>query len=342
MAKAKEAAERRESKQKQYQIDVRSIVENHNPRDPLPAAVRQQTLNNKPYGLFTGDTSTIHFRGDPEPTVIKLDVWQLGTSDDATERSKYCELMERDPEFVAWATTFLTVGQVMAVEVRDNGKKGDGGNTYTLIDGCRRCLAILYNWCKLGGKGVPWVGTTLSPKLNQTGLLHRSIVANTRQNPNPMEGARAIQMAVNQGQDVAEVAATYGRSETWVRTMLKLLELPAPVQKQVAERTVAVSKALEQAASEKAKENGAPPPARKEEKPDRPFDVDELAHLLRLRRDLKKLLHLAQPRGTLAGRSLAALAGKINRSGKPLLAELERLLASDGHEAAMKADDESA
>lgn len=235
----KELKTRQVSKAQQYRIDLRQVTENHNPRNPIPAGTQRATAFDRPYGLFTGE-SVLH--GDMP---IKLDLWQLGVSSEPMERSKFCELMEMDEEFVAWAATFLTTGQLEAVELRDNGRKGDKENTYTLVFGARRCLAILYNWAKQGGRGTPWVNAVLAPKVNQTGLLHRSIIENMRQDPNPMETARAIQMAINQQQTEEEVAQTYGRSVSWVKNQLALLALPVDVQKKVEARTLKPTKALE-------------------------------------------------------------------------------------------------
>lgn len=219
--------ERKESQGKLYKVPVRAIVANHNPRNPLGPELQKRN-----FSLFTGESQ---------------DLWKLAVSDDPGDRVAFVQAMnDHEPDFVQWATTFLTVGQLEPVEVRDNGNKNGKGNTYTLIFGCRRCLAILYNWCVLGTPKEPVVEARLSPKLNENGLLHRSIIENIRKDPNPMEKARAIQMAINQGQEIQEVAKTYGVSDQTIRNQLKLLELPLDVQKKIEQGKLKPTKALQE------------------------------------------------------------------------------------------------
>ncbi len=226
MTKVKDAEGRKDCG-KRYKIDARSIVENHNPRNPLGTNVR------KDYTLFTGTDN---------------DLWSFATSDDGAHRALFTQILEElDPYFVAWAETIRQVGLVEPIEVRDNGAKDSRGNTYTLIFGCRRVLAILYIWCKTGGSGTPWVEAQLSPKINASGLLHRSIVENIRSDPSPVEKARALQMALNMGEEVADLARIYGCCEQTIRNTLKLLELPPDVLKKIELGQLKPSKALKQA-----------------------------------------------------------------------------------------------
>jgi ParB/RepB/Spo0J family partition protein len=199
-------AERKESQGKLYRIPLRQIVANHNPRNPLGLEVAKR------FDIFTGGEG---------------DLWKMATSDDPEQRAKFVRIInEFDPEFAQWAGTFLAVGQLEPVEVRDNGH-----DSYTLVFGCRRCLAILYNWCATGTPKEPVVEARLAPKQNNLMLLHRAVVENTRKDPNPIERARAFQMMLNQSQEVKEIAASQGISEQTVKNSLALLELEPEVQK---------------------------------------------------------------------------------------------------------------
>lgn len=214
-----------EARRKVYRIDVRTIVENHNPRNPLPVCLQSR------YSTFTGRPG---------------DLWALAVCDDAEKGAEFVRIMGEDDEFVLWAQTFLTQGQLEPVELRDNGTKKGASNTYTIIFGARRCLAAAYNAWATGKKANFMVDAYLAPKLNKAGLLHRSIVENQRSDPNPIEMANAILMCLNQQETIEEIAQKQGRSTTWVKTMLALLELPPARQKRVAAGTLSIKKALAQ------------------------------------------------------------------------------------------------
>jgi hypothetical protein len=258
-----ETAERRTSGSR-YQIDVRSIVKNDNPRNALPEGVRKARTTgpsgeSAPWELFTGR----HGHGGSP-----IDLWTIGTSDQADYRVRFCQVMENDEEFVGFASTFLTLGQLKAIEVRDNGR-----DSYTLVDGCRRALAVLYNWCKKGGEGIPWIEIQLSPKVNATELLYRSEAHNDYLEPGPMERARLVQRMANQNQSIEEIAVKRGKSESWVRNQLALCALPEDVQKKIEAGQLKPSKALEKARtqsngdSEEGEGDGDPPaPAKKPRK----------------------------------------------------------------------------
>lgn len=220
----------RETVGKNYLIPCRQIVANHNPRNPLSAELVKDG-----YSVF-----------EPNKEKQLPSLWSLATSDQPGDRAFYAHLIEeRDPELAALAATILSVGQLEAVEVRDNGAKGGKGNSYTLVFGCRRVLAILYNWCVLGKPKEPVVEAKLSPKINEAGLLHRSVIENIRKEPTCVEIAKSLQMALNNQETIEDVAKGYGRSTTWVRNKLALLQLPADVLRRLADGSLKESRALQ-------------------------------------------------------------------------------------------------
>ncbi len=223
-----------------YKIPLRQIVENHNPRYPFSEKM-------KAAGWTVFDK--------PPPKQGKRSLWELATSDDATERARYCDILEDlDPQMVSEATTLITVGQLMPIELRDNGNVNKTGkNTYTVIDGMRRVMMALFNWCKTGIPKEPWLEARLSPKINEVGLHHRSIVGNRRKDPTPIEKAKGIQHCLNLGETLGEVASTYGQSESAMTWSLKLLELPIEVQRKIEAGTLTASKALDQHAASNGK-----------------------------------------------------------------------------------------
>ena len=181
----------------------------------------------------------------------------MAVGDDPAQRAEFVKLMqEHDPEFATWAATFLTQGQLQPVEVRDNGKRADGASTYTLVFGCRRCLAILYNWCLIGKPREPVVEAHLAKGNNNT-LLHRAVIENFRRNQSPLDEARAIKIALNNGQTKKEVADEYGVTVQTIVNRLALLDLPPDEQRAIEEgrmkKTVAVQKARDSNAPPKPK-----------------------------------------------------------------------------------------
>jgi len=223
------AKELADSRAKVYLIPVRSITSNTNPRQALSASLDAQG-----WTVFHGD----------QP------IWPLATSDNPEERAQYVKLIQDfDPEIVAMANTMLTQGQLQAVEVREGGSKS-GDHSYTLSFGCRRCLAILYNWCLLGKPKEPVVNATMI-KGNEGQLLQRAIVENIRKQPNAIEEAKTIKMLINNGQSKEEVATELGFTTKTLGNRLKLLGLPPEQQKKIEAGKLTATKAL-------AEKNGTP------------------------------------------------------------------------------------
>lgn len=226
---------RQESRARLYMIPVRAIVANTNPRYPLASSLEKDG-----WSIF------------PRSQADTQAIWPLATSDDPERRKQFIDLIQtHDPDFAEWAKTFITQGQLHPVEVRENG--GDGKNkTYTLSFGCRRCLAILFNWCNTGKPKEPLIEAKLT-KANNTGMFYHAIVENRRKNQTVMEDARAVRFALNQGQTFTEIAQEQGYSEATARRYDSLNDLPEEVQGRLHAGKVTVAKAL---AEKKEKEGG--------------------------------------------------------------------------------------
>lgn len=241
---------RTDSPSKLYRIPLRAITQNTNPRNPL-----SKTLQKEGWTVF-----------DRGPK----DLWLLGTSDDPNDRASYAKVIqEHDPEITALAANILAVSLLQAVEVRDNGTGGGDTNTYRLVYGARRCLAVLYNWCVLGKPAEPVIDAKLT-KGNEITLLHRAVSENIRLQPNAIEEAKAIVYAKNAGEPLDEIAKTYGVSVSTVRNRLALLDLPLDVQNRVAAGKLSAAKALRPNG-----ENGEAP-AKKRPKVRSPKEVEEV------------------------------------------------------------------
>ena len=218
----KAAIERKEFKGKLYLIPVRQIRANTNPRNPL-----SRELQELGFGVFQSE------EGKPA-------LWHLATSDELSERTEYVNLIrDHDPEIAAMAANILALGQLQAVEVRDNGR-----DSYTLVFGCRRCLAVLFNWCVLGKPPEPVVRAQME-RGNELTLMHRAISENIRKDPNPIEVAQAMKYALNNGEEKDDLVRQYGMSKETLRRHLKLLELPRETQVKVAAGKLSVQKALQ-------------------------------------------------------------------------------------------------
>ena len=215
-------ATKQESRTKVYSIPIRSITSNTNPRQAL-----HPSLDSQGWTVFTGDKT----------------LWPLATSDDPEERAQFVSLIKDfDPDIVAMAATMLTQGQLQPVEVREGGAT-KGAVPFTLVFGCRRCLAILFNWCLLGKPKEPIVNATLQ-KGNETQLLQRAIVENIRKQPSLIEEAKTIKMLLNNGQEPAEVAAELGFTVQTLNNRLALLDLPAKTQEAIKDGKTTATKAL--------------------------------------------------------------------------------------------------
>lgn len=174
-------------------------------------------------------------------------IWKLATSDDAAERAAFVKLIQDfDPEIASMASTILSQGLLEPVEVAEGGSK-----KFRLVFGARRCLAILFNWCLLGKPKEPMIQAFLE-KGNATHLLHRALVENIRKPQSVIEEARVIKMALNNGEDKADVCRQLGMSIATVNSRLALLDLDPKQQKKLHEGKASVKEVKE----EVAKKNG--------------------------------------------------------------------------------------
>lgn len=226
---------RKLSQKKVYEIPIRRITSNTNPRNPLSKALQDQG-----WSVF-GDGKSI---------------WALAVSDDAEQRSEYAKLIaDHDPDIAALATTILAQGLLQPVEVREGGSGPTA--TFTLVFGCRRCLAILYNWCVLGKPKEPIVQAAMV-KGNANHLLHRAIIENVRKQPSAVEEAKAINWALNNGESKADLCQQYGFSESTLNARLAVLDLPPATQKKIQDGKITVAKAMK--AEKESNGNGSTEP----------------------------------------------------------------------------------
>ena len=221
-----------------YDVPIRMITGNTNPRNPLSASLQNQGWD--------------CLRGDKQ-------LWKLGVSDDPKDRAQFVKLIEDfDPDIVSMAATIRSLGLLEPVEVRESGT-----HTFVLSFGSRRCLATLYNWCVLGKPKEPMIQAFLI-KGNESAMLIRGAVENIRKQQSVIEEARVIQENVNIGVDKKEIAEGFGISLSTIESRLKLLELDPKEQKAIHEG----KKSVKEAKREQAEANGkdrepAKPPMRK-------------------------------------------------------------------------------
>jgi ParB/RepB/Spo0J family partition protein len=165
-------------------------------------------------------------------------LWQLATSKDLADRHQYVELIDKfDPSIKELAASIIVNGLVEPVVLR-----GNRGETFSIVAGARRCLAVAYNYCRGAGQAVveAWVN-----KDSNVENLYRGIAENScRKDPNPLERVRAYQMLVNTGSTVEQVAEREGISAQTVKNYLKLLELEPKYQARIAAGTLNLTSAL--------------------------------------------------------------------------------------------------
>ncbi len=205
--KEKEQNKLKNSARPTYDVGVRSITSNTNPRNPLSASLQSQG-----WDCMAGEKQ----------------IWSLAVSDHADERAKYVQLIQDfDPEIASLAATILSQGLLEPVEVCEGG-----GGRFRLVFGARRCLAVLFNWCLLGKPKEPIIQAFLI-KGNTTKLLHRAVVENIRKPQSVIEVARVIEVSLNAGETKDEVARQLGMSLSTLESRLKLLQLDPKEQKKI-------------------------------------------------------------------------------------------------------------
>lgn len=231
---------------KLWSIPIRQINANTNPRNPLSASLQSQG-----WDCMTGEKQ----------------IWKLAVSDDAAERAQYVKLIQDfDPEIASLAATILSQGLLEPIEVREGGT-----GTFTLVFGARRCLATLFNWCLLGKPKEPMIETKLV-KGNSTTLLHRAVIENIRKPQSFIDEAVAIQAAINNGEDKAEVGRQLGMSVSTVVARLKLLELDPKEQQKIREGRMTGAEAKKAVAEKNGKTVEPKTPIRKRKEIEKAMD----------------------------------------------------------------------
>lgn len=229
-------------------ISLFQITSSYNHRNPLSAAFREAG-----YGVFAADVP---------PDSDKKPLWELATSKDAAERNQFVELMEKyetaetagKESITRLAFNILSVGQINNINIRSNGgNKKPEEQTYQLVAGHRRSLAILYNWCKgLAKSSEPRAKYSLASG-NHQALQAMSISENIhRKSLNLIEQATAYKQAINSGETIDEVAQREGISVATLKGHLSLLELSPENQRRIADGKIRYTKALEMAKNAKA------------------------------------------------------------------------------------------
>ena len=217
-----------------FRINLQNVTTSFNHRYPLSKFFHEQG-----YGVFPDDVP---------PGSDKPPLWKLATSNDPMERLKYVELMdELDGEekdgggirSLAW--NIISVGLINPVNVRDNGN-----DTYQLVAGHRRSLAVLYLWCKGISKPPFPVIEAKFEKGNNTQLQAIALSENVhRKRLSLIEQARAYQMAMNGGETAEQIAEREHCSVQTVNQRISLLTLPPEDQKKVEEGRLKYADAIE-------------------------------------------------------------------------------------------------
>jgi ParB/RepB/Spo0J family partition protein len=117
------------------------------------------------------------------------------------------------------------------------------GDSYMMVTGHRRFRAAK-------AVGLEKIEVLVRDPEAETGRRRKSIISNVqRENVGPIEMAEAIQSLLDEDDSVVtqrRLAETIGKSEQWVCDMLKILEMPAPLQEKL--RTSVVSLPYDSAA----------------------------------------------------------------------------------------------
>lgn len=261
MSKKPELTKLKNSSRPTYDVPLRAITGNTNPRNPLSASLQSQGWD--------------CLKGEKQ-------IWLLGVSDDPEERKKFVGLLEDfDPDIISLAATIRALGLMEPVEVREGGT-----GTFTLSFGSRRCLATLYNWCILAKPKEPVIQAFLI-KANASQMLVRGSVENIRKRQSVIDEAKVMQEQLNIGEKIADIATQFGYSPSTVKSRLALLELSPKDQDKI--RTKEMS--ADAARQEHAKANGKTPRKTSDKPPMRKRkEIEEAANEYAPTTDIRKAL----------------------------------------------------
>jgi ParB-like chromosome segregation protein Spo0J len=218
-----------ESQRKTFKIDARLITGSHknNHRD-----IFRKDVTEVGYGLFESQP------GKPELPPL----WSLATSNDAAKRAEFLRVMElyegvnpADPTIIELAQSIYAgkAGQINPVQLLVKGKK-DGKPQIEIIAGHRRCLAVLWLWCKgLVEKPLVECYFVTGNELDLSALQKDENAL--RKAVNPIIVAQGYQRALNGGATIEQVAEANGVSEQTVERWLQFLELEPKEQQRLVE-----------------------------------------------------------------------------------------------------------
>lgn len=217
----------KESQKKIYVIDIRAITSSLHNNHRYPGT---QQMSDAGYGLY----EPLPSHPDHKP------LWNLATSEDPAERAEFTRVMElyegtnpAEPTIIDLATSIYggVEGQLHPAYVRDNGKK-KGKQTFTLIAGHRRMIAILWLWCR-GMRDTPTIEAKLVKGNGLSlGALQKDENAQRKQ-VSPIIVAQGYRRSLNEGATLEQVATANGVSEQTVNNWLAFLELEPAEQKKL-------------------------------------------------------------------------------------------------------------
>jgi ParB/RepB/Spo0J family partition protein len=219
----------KESQKKMYDIDVRHITSSLNDNHRYPGT---KAMMEAGYGLFESLPTHPEFKP----------LWNLATSDDLAERAEFLRVMNlyegtnpAEPTIIDLATSMHSSceGQIHPISVRNNGKKGTR-QTFTVVAGHRRMLAVLWRWCSgmvkspiIEAKFVKGNSLSLTALQKDENVLRKQV--------SPIIVAQGYQRSLNGGASLDQVAKANGVSEQTVKQWLEFLELEPQEQKKLEE-----------------------------------------------------------------------------------------------------------
>lgn len=222
-------------------IDPRDIIKCENPRYPLSDEMRKNGF---------GVLGT--FPQDSENTPLK-DLWRMASSDDQDDRTTYTQLIEDSDESIRQlGQTIITASQLQPIGVSEAPEKGK----YILAFGQRRCLAVLYNYCK--GLSKKCLIEAKVKKQNENDAFASAIIENqARKAMSVVEEGYAFLRMKNMGLTEKEIANEQGLSESTVKNRIKLTTLDKKIQDKIAAGKINASDALESSRKKRESKDGA-------------------------------------------------------------------------------------
>ena len=222
MAKHEEL--QRSTQFKVYDVPLKNLADNKsNPRDSSPQLLKLG------YGIFT------RLEGSDKPSLMEMALHMS-----ISEQAGYADLIEKfEPSLAAMGADILDKGMIAPIGV---SKRSD--HKYDVVWGCRRVIAVAYNYVKTHATDNPSIAARLV-EVNDADAAFLAFSENFhRLGQNAIDEAKHFLRMRHMNLEIPEIARRCGVNDQHVRLRLKLNDLPQEMQDGIATGKISIVKAL--------------------------------------------------------------------------------------------------